>query len=165
MRVLRLILATGLAIAVQTTVDRWFAGGRLAVDLVLVMTVYTALSSGPVAGIVTGSFAGLVQDALSGGVLGMAGLSKTVVGYLAGVVGAQFILVQMPARFVVFFVSTLLNAALFVGGYEALGLRHFATPWALVVGQALGNAVVGVLLFELAGFWPRYVARRQARGR
>ena len=29
------------------------------------MTVYTALSSGPVAGIVTGSFAGLVQDALS----------------------------------------------------------------------------------------------------
>ena len=32
-----------------------------------------------------------MQDALSSGVIGIGGLAKTVVGFLAGVIGQQFI--------------------------------------------------------------------------
>ncbi|MEQ1728742.1 MAG: rod shape-determining protein MreD, partial [Vicinamibacterales bacterium] len=110
------VLATAAAISIQTTVDRWLAAG--AVDLVLVVVVYYALTSGRVTGLLTGTFAGLVQDVLSGGVLGMAGLSKTVVGYLAGIVGTQFIVAHSASRFVVFFLATVLNAIIFMGLYE-----------------------------------------------
>lgn len=154
------LLATAAAIAIQTTVDRWLAAG--AVDLVLVVVVYNALASGRVTGLLTGSFAGLVQDVLSGGVLGMAGLSKTVVGYLAGIVGTQFIVAHSASRFVVFFLATVLNAIIFMGLYELLGLRHFGTPFAAVAGQGVGNAVVGVLVFKVVELLPGAVERRRA---
>ena len=154
------LLATAAAIASQTTVDRWLAAG--AVDLVLVVVVYNALASERVTGLLTGSFAGLVQDVLSGGVLGMAGLSKTVVGYLAGIVGTQFIVTHSASRFVVFFLATVLNAVIFMGLYELLGLRHFGAPLAAVAVQGVGNAVVGVLVFKVIELLPGAVERRRA---
>jgi rod shape-determining protein MreD len=154
------VLATAAAIAIQTTVDRWLAAG--AVDLVLVVVVYNALASGRVTGLLAGSFAGLVQDVLSGGVLGMAGLSKTVVGYLAGIVGTQFIVTHSASRFVVFFLATVLNAVIFMGLYQLLGLRHFGAPFAAVALQGLGNAVIGVLVFKVIELLPGAVERRRA---
>lgn len=154
------VLATAAAIAIQTTIDRWLAAG--AVDLVLVVVVYNALASGRVTGMLAGSFAGLVQDILSGGVLGMAGLSKTVVGYLAGIVGTQFIVTHSASRFVVFFLATVLNAVIFMGLYELLGLRHFGTPFAAVAGQGVANAAVGVLVFKVIELLPGAVERRRA---
>jgi rod shape-determining protein MreD len=161
-RVAWVLLAVTAAVALQTTLDRWLTSG--AVDLVLVVVIYNALASGRVAGLLTGTFAGLVQDALSGGVLGMAGLSKTVIGFLAGIVGTQFIVTHSASRFVVFFLATVVNAVVFMGLYEVLGLRHFGTPFAAVAGQGLGNAVVGVLAFKVSELLPGAVERRRHGG-
>jgi rod shape-determining protein MreD len=158
-KVVWVLLATAVAVAAQTTLDRWFSSN--AIDLVLVVVVYNALSSGRVGGMLAGSFAGLVQDALSGGVIGMAGLSKTVVGFIAGIVGTQFIVTHSASRFVVFFLATVVNAIVFMGVYELLGLRHFGAPVASVAGQGLGNAVVGVLAFKGVELLPGAVERRR----
>jgi len=158
-KVLWVLIATAVAVAAQTTLDRWFSTN--AVDLVLVVVVYNALSSGRVGGMLAGSFAGLVQDTLSGGVIGMSGLSKTVVGFVAGIVGTQFIVTHSASRFVVFFLATVLNAVIFMGLYELLGLRHFGTPVAAVAGQGLGNALVGVLAFKGVEVLPGAVERRR----
>ena len=160
MKVAWVLLATIAAVAVQTALDRWFRAG--AVDLVLVVVVYNALASGRVTGLLTGSFAGLVQDALSGGVIGMGGLSKTVIGFLTGIAGTQFIVTHAASRFAVFFLATLANAVVFMGLYELLGLRHFGTPVAAVAGQGLGNAVVGVIAFKLTELLPGAVERRRS---
>lgn len=159
MKVLWVLLATAVAVAAQTTLDRWFSTN--AVDLVLVVVVYNALSSGRVGGMLAGSFAGLVQDTLSGGVIGMSGLSKTIVGFVAGIVGTQFIVTHSASRFVVFFFATVVNAVIFMGLYELLGLRHFGTPVAAVAGQGLGNALVGVLAFKGVEILPGAVERRR----
>lgn len=161
MKVAWVLLATAVAVALQTTLDRWTRSGG--VDLVLVVVVYSALASGRVAGLLTGTFAGLVQDAMSGGVIGMAGLSKTVVGFLAGIVGTQFIVSHSASRFVVFFLATILNAVIFMGLYELLGLRQFGMPVGSVAGQAVGNAIVGVLAFKVVELLPGAVERRRAR--
>jgi len=153
------ILATIAAVALQTTLDRWVAVG--AVDLVLIVVVYHALVSGRVTGMLAGSFAGLVQDALSGAVIGMGGLSKTVVGFFTGIVGTQFIVTHSASRFVVFFGATVVNQLVFRGLYELLGLRQFGSPLAAVAGQALGNAVVGVLVFKVVELLPGAVERRR----
>jgi rod shape-determining protein MreD len=153
------LIAIVVAVALQTTLDRWVAVG--AVDLVLVVVVYFSLTSGRVTGLLTGSFAGLVQDALSGAVIGMAGLSKTVVGFLTGIIGTQFIVNHSASRFVVFFLATVVNQLVFRGMYELLGLRHFGPAYAVVAAQALGNAIVGVLVFKVLELLPGAVERRR----
>jgi rod shape-determining protein MreD len=156
-----IVLAVALALALQTTLAR-YVRGTVALDLILVVVVYVALTSGPVAGLLTGTFAGLIQDALSTGVIGIGGLAKTLVGFLAGIVGTQFIVTQPLPRFVVFFGATLLHAAVFIGLYTVLDLRHFGTPYAAVTGQAAGNAAVGVVAFQLVELLPGAVERRRA---
>jgi rod shape-determining protein MreD len=161
-KIAAVVAATALAIAVQTTLARFVIRGTVAVDLVLVVVVYAALASGAVTGMLTGTFAGLLQDTLSsGGVVGIGGLAKTIVGFLAGIVATQFIVAQPLPRFVVFFGATLLHALVFMGLYELLGLRDFGTPYAAVAGQALGNAIVGVLAFQVAELLPGAVERRR----
>jgi rod shape-determining protein MreD len=147
-------------LALQTTLMR-FLSGTTAVDLVLVVVVYVALLFGPVPGLLTGTFAGLIQDALSIGVIGIGGLANTIVGFLAGVVGTQFIVSQAPSRFVVFFAATVLHSVIFMGLYELLGLRDFGTPYARVLGQAFTNAVVGTVAFQVAELLPGAVERRR----
>jgi rod shape-determining protein MreD len=159
-----IVLATGLALALQTTLARFVIRGTVAVDLVLVVVVYTALVCGPVTGLLTGTFAGLLQDALSSGIIGIGGLAKTLVGFLTGIVGTQFIVAQSLPRFVVFFSATVVHAVVFIGLYLVLDSRPFGSPYA-VVGQAVGNAVVGVVAFQLSEFLPGAVERRRmARG-
>jgi len=155
------VLATALALALQTTLTRFIVRGTVAVDLVLVVVVYAALTTGPVTGLLTGTFAGLVQDALSSGVIGIGGLAKTTVGFLAGIIGTQFIVVQPLPRFVVFFAATVLHAVLFIGLYELLDLRTFGAPYGAVVGQGLGNAIVGVVSFQVAELLPGAMERRR----
>jgi rod shape-determining protein MreD len=163
-RALWLIIETALALALQTTLDR-FVKGQLVVDLVLVVVVYTALTSGSVAGLLAGTFAGLVQDAMSTGILGMGGLANTIVGFLAGVIGTQFIVAHAFSRFVVFALATVLHAAIFMGLYQGLGLRDFGSPYRAVLEQALGNALVGVLAFQVVEMLPGAVERRRSRPR
>src|SRR5207249_6213821 len=134
--------------------------GLVAVDLVLVAVVYVALTSGPVTGLLTGTFAGLVQDALTTGVVGIGGLAKTIVGFLAGIIGTQFIVAQPLPRFVVFFGATVLHAVVFMGLYVLTNQRDFGTPYAAVLGQAVGNSVVGVVAFQLVELLPGAMERR-----
>lgn len=163
MRAVGVIVAVALALALQTTLARFVVRGTVAVDLVLVVVVYVALTTGPVTGLLTGTFAGLVQDALSSGIIGVGGLAKTVVGFLAGIIGTQFIVAQSLPRFVVFFAATVVHAAIFMGLYVLLDLRHFENPYGAVAGQALGNAVVGIIAFQLVELLPGAVERRRAQ--
>jgi rod shape-determining protein MreD len=156
------ILAIIVALALQTTLARFFVRGAIAVDLVLVAVVYVALTSGPATGLLTGTFAGLVQDALSTSVIGIGGLAKTIVGFLAGVIGTQFIVSQSLPRFVVFFGASVLHAVVFMGLYVLLDLRHFDAPYAAVAGQAAANALVGVVAFQVVELLPGAVERRRA---
>jgi rod shape-determining protein MreD len=156
------ILAVVAALAVQTTLARFIFRGAIAVDLVLVAVVYVALTSGPGTGLLAGTFAGLVQDALSSRLIGIGGLAKTIIGFLAGIIGTQFIVSQPLPRFVVFFGASILHAIVFMGLYVLLDLRHFDAPYTAVAGQAAANAVVGVLAFQVVELLPGAVERRRA---
>jgi rod shape-determining protein MreD len=154
-------VAIALAIALQSTLARYVPRGTVAVDLVLVVVTYTALTAGPVTGMFAGTFGGLIQDALSSGIIGIGGLAKTVVGFLAGVIATQFIVAQALPRFVVFFGATLLHAAIFIGLYELLELRSFGTPYAEILEQALANALVGIVAFQIVESLPGAMERRR----
>ena len=163
MKTAGILLAIVVTLALQTTLAHFFVGGNVAIDLLLVVVVYAALTSGPVTGMLSGAAAGLAQDALGIGVIGIGGLVKTVVGFLAGVIGTQLIVARPIPRFVVFFGATVLHALIFMGLYTLLDVRQFGTPYAAVTGQATANAVVGVVAFQLVERLPGAVARRRAQ--
>lgn len=157
------LAAIAVALALQTTLASLVIRGTAALDLVLVVVVYIALISGPVWGLVLGSIAGLVQDSLSSGIIGVGGLAKTIVGYMAGMLGTQFILTAPLSRFVVFLLATVVHATIFMGLYTLLDLRQYESPYAAVMSQAVGNALLGVVGAQLVELLPGLRARRRAR--
>lgn len=165
MKALGVLIAIAVALALQTTLARFLVGGTAALDLVLVVVVYVALTSGPVTGMFAGSFAGIIQDSLSSGVIGVGGLAKSLVGFLAGVIGQQFIVTAAFPRLLMFLAATAVNAAVFMGLYALLGSRSFSVAWAAVTSQALGNAAVGLVAFAVIESLPGALERRRTRRR
>ena len=151
-----------LAIAAQTTLARFVFRSSTPIDLVLIVVVYVAIKSGPVTGLLAGTVAGLIQDALTSGILGIGGLAKTLVGFLSGVLGTQFIVTAPLPRFLLLLLATALHSALFMGLYSLLDLGQFPSDYPTIVGQAFGNAFVGVIGFQMIEWFPGFVDRRRA---
>ena len=165
MKAVYAIVALAIALALQSTIGRFTGDGFVVVDFVLVAVVASALNGGAATGTLTGTVGGLVQDALSSGVLGIGGLSKSIVGFLTGVAGAQFIVAQPLPRMVVFAGATFVHAGIFMGLYELLDLRDFGFPWMAITGQAIGNAIAGVIGMQAVAMLPGFATRRPQRRR
>jgi hypothetical protein len=45
--------------------------------------------------------------------------------------------------------------------YVLLGLKEFPSPWAAVLSQAIGNAVVGIVAFAIIESLPGVMERRR----
>lgn len=164
-----ILVALGASVVIQGPLSAWFGHRSLWIDLPLVATVYAALAGGRVAGLLGGTAVGLVQDAVTGGVLGIGGLAKSLAGFLAGVAGTQFIVTQTAPRLLVFGGATALHAVVFLGLYQMLGLRHVDRPLVDVLVTAALNGIVGTaaleLLDALPGLRERWRARREYRQR
>jgi len=164
---LRVILAAAVALVAQGLLTRLLGSPSMRVDLGLVAVVWIALRFGRVAGLLGGTLIGLCQDAMGGGILGLAGLTKSVAGFATGVAGTQFIVTQTASRFMVFVAATALNASLSLGLTGLLGLEIPAQPFLDISLQGLANAVLGVLIFKVFEVSPgareRWRARRERR--
>ena len=110
-------VALGAALLAQTALLRMITSGSLPVDLVLVVVVFTGLARGAVAGLWTGTAAGLLQDVLSGGIVGVSGLAKCLTGVLVGLSGTRFIVSAVVSRFFVYVAASLLHAVCYFGVY------------------------------------------------
>ena len=77
-------------------------------DLPLICSVYYGFTLGnPIASILIGSSLGLMQDSLSGAVLGANGFSKTLIGFSAATAGAKFNVDQPITRGIALFLFTI----------------------------------------------------------
>jgi rod shape-determining protein MreD len=98
-------------------------------DLPLICSVYYGFTLGnPVASIVIGSSLGLMQDSLSGAVLGANGLSKTLIGFFAATAGSKFAVDQPVTRILALFLFT-------------MGDGLLVTILGLMVGPGTGSAI------------------------
>lgn len=151
------------ALLFQTTVAGMSLHGGTLVNFVLVAVICIALSLGALTGLLAGAAGGLVQDAVAGGVVGIGGLSKTLVGFLAGVFGAQFIVSQPLPRFVMFVGGTMLHELCFQSLYALVELRSVQFAWRTMLTQAAINGIIGVLALQIVESAPGLKQRREAR--
>jgi len=156
-----MLVAVVLALVVQTLLSRFFVHGRLGLDLVLVTVAYLGLTSGPVVGLFAGTLGGLAQDSLSTGIVGISGLAKTIVGFVAGTIGAQFIVSEPIPRFIVFFFAALLQIAVVLALESVLELRPVTRTYATTLLEAAGNGLAGLVLFQLSELLPGAMERRR----
>ncbi len=158
-------LGLGLALALQTTLAPMLADVGVPVDLVLVVVVTAAVANGSLAGLWTGTVGGLLQDALSGGVIGVGGLAKSLVGYLVGQVSSRFFITRSWHQLLVFFVASVVHAGCFLGVYGLLSGEGRLTSYGAVLAQATANAAVGVAVAVALEAGPGALERRQLRRR
>jgi rod shape-determining protein MreD len=145
---------TGLAIAgavlVETALGYLVPVPGRYLDPFLLVAVYCALAGGETHGMLAGTAAGWVQDALFGGrVLGLSALSKLIVGFAVGLGARRFLIAGVAARTLVVLLATVADALAVqwlasVFALEAAGL----SPLALASRGTL-NALAGGLLFAL----------------
>ena len=164
MKTAAVLLAIVGALALQTTLSGMLTGGAIAVNLVLVAVVVLALSYGAVTGTLAGMIGGLAQDALAGGIVGLGGMTKTVIGFFVGVLGAQFNLSTTVPRLVVFVAATMVHQVVFEGLHALIGGRPFALQWSALLIQALANALLGIVAFFIVEQGPGAVQRRRMGG-
>src|ERR1700733_499675 len=143
--------ATLLALMFQAFVPVYMEKSAL-IDLPLLITIYFGLSRrNPSTGLLLGMTIGLLQDSLSGPTvpIGLYGIAKTIIGYLASSIGARLDTEHPAARFA-------LTVAFFGDHHEPIALTRRLllsqpeTWFTMHLGiAALVNAVVAVFLFML----------------
>jgi len=119
-------------------------------DLPLVVTVYFALGRrSPIQGTMMGLAMGLFEDALSHHAIGVNGVAKTVVGFLAASVGVRIDVENHTIRLALNFLLSLLSSAMFVFIYRVLLGLDLEWQWFTELFRAIGNSLIAMVLFPL----------------
>src|SRR5215470_10822351 len=122
-------LATIVALLLQTAVPVHFPKFAI-LDLPLLLTIYFGLSRrNPSTGLLLGMFIGLLQDSLSGPTvpLGLYGIAKTLIGYLASSIGARLDTEHPAARFALTMIFFVVQQAVLVLTHRLLLAQ--SEPW------------------------------------
>jgi len=118
-------------------------------ELPLIVTVYFALMRrSPIGGLLVGALVGLAQDSLSKNPLGMFGITKTIIGYVAASVGMRLDVDHPMIRLILGFLFFVFHQFIFWAlSRGLLGQQmNFEIQRTLVLG--LLNAIVAVSLFH-----------------
>jgi len=114
-----------------------------------IIVVYLALRYGEIAGTLSGTVAGLAQDALSLHVFGLAGLTKTGLGFGVGLAFRKLNLQPLGRQLLILFFACWFELLVWTGlAYLIFGLK--APVWSGTFWlQPLTTALVAGLLFRL----------------
>jgi rod shape-determining protein MreD len=119
-------------------------------DLPLVVTIFFAISRrNPITGLGTGCLIGLVQDALTQHPIGVNGIAKTVIGFLASSLGVKIDVEQPGSRFLLIYVFYLIHQVIYFGIMRGLANEPITWYWGHQLLGALLDSLIGVVLFML----------------
>jgi rod shape-determining protein MreD len=110
----------------------------------------------PIASVTIGSALGLMQDSLSGAILGTNGFSKTLIGFVAAIAGSKFNVDQPITRVFALFLFTLGDGllvtilGLMVNSASGAGNSGAFGGWLL---SATFNTLLGLVFF---GYYDRW---------
>lgn len=119
-------------------------------DLPLVITIYFALGRrSPIQGTFMGAALGMFEDALTQHAIGLNGIAKAVVGYLAASVGVRIDVDNIAIRVMLNFVLSLVSSGIYLFVARFLLDLDFEWNWVAQVMIAVDNAAIALVLFPL----------------
>jgi rod shape-determining protein MreD len=138
-----------LAIGLQSFVTLHFSRFSI-LDLPLLVTIYFGiLSHSPIAATLIGTLVGVAQDALTHRPIGVNGIAKAIIGYLAASLGVRVDIESHLARLLLCFLFTVLHSAIFLLITSRVLALEVDWSWVYELIRGVVNALVGVALFAL----------------
>ena len=151
-----------LIFSLQTTLLDLFSFGGVTPDLALILTVYCATLLRENGGIAMGFGLGFVQDCLSGGILGINTLSKSLIGFTFATLKSKLVVEGFVPIAAFLFVSSIVDGLVFY--VASLILFKSGTPWGILFSNllvfAIYNALIGPVLFYFMDKNKNWLIRR-----
>ena len=112
------------------------------------IVIYFALEKGEIYGACLGAFCGLLQDSFSMSVFGVAGIAKTIIGYLAGYFSGKINVMPIRRNFVFVFLLLCVELIIWSVLYSFIFSERVSTGGGLIFFQPLITAVLGSLAYR-----------------
>ncbi len=157
---LRALLGTLAAVVVYSVAGAGRAELLIVFNAFSVVVLYFSVRRGEVFGALLGTFCGLAQDSFSLGVFGVAGLTKTLLGFWAGFISRRIDVGSLVRSGLFMLVMSVLEMALWVLVTAIVRLASVNWHGGLILLQPLVTAALGTLLFAIE----RRVRARSSRG-
>lgn len=175
MNQLKITIALIVAVLLQWTL-RSVAEPFAYIDLPLIIVVYAALQRDATKAILFGAFSGVAVDALSGGLLGANGFSKTLIAYAVSELARRVYMDNLLLRIPVIAGACVIDDLVYFGLHRLLGQAPSVDVVTTVSYTVIGTTIAGTavylfldyMLSERAGRSRRREAfpqRRQSRRR
>lgn len=148
----RYLVVFFITIALQLTIIKYLYIFNWRPDLILIILVSFSLRFGPNWGMTAGFFSGLIQDLLSTHFLGLAALSKTIAGFVSGVLKNKISL--WSEFFLTLIIASLIHDFCYFFFYtlgEELTLRSLIFLY--TIPNTLYTVIFGVLFHYIVDPW------------
>jgi len=157
----RISLGIFLTVVIYTLLEKISFSTILIFNVFNLVVLYFAREKGETSGALLGLFCGMIQDSFSGGVFGVAGISKTISGFLAGVTARKMDVVTFRRSFMYIFVFSGLELVIWAFLYTLIFSERINTGGGVVFFQPLGTALLGSLVFLLIRILSRFKHKRR----
>lgn len=145
------------------------------IDFPLIIVVYAALQRNAIKALFFGTISGIAVDALSGGLLGANGFSKTLIAYAVSEIARRVYLDNLLLQIPVIAGACLLDDLLYYGLHRLLGQDPSAPVLVTIVYSLIGTTIAGTIIYLILGSFftdgvktrkrDVFSARRQTRRR
>lgn len=117
------------------------------IDFPLIVVVYAALQRNSVRALFYGSIAGIATDALSGGLLGANGFSKTLIAYVVSEIARRVYLDNLLLRFPVLAGACFLDDLVYFGMHKMLGQQPAGEIFPTITYSLAATTLTGMLAY------------------
>ncbi|MGC2234606.1 MAG: rod shape-determining protein MreD [Pyrinomonadaceae bacterium] len=150
MEQVKITVALIIAILLQWTL-RNVAEPFAYIDFPLIVVVYAALQRSSMRGIFFGTIAGVLIDALSGGLLGANGFSKTLIAYIVSEIVRRVYLDNLLLQIPVIAGACFLDNLIYYGLHRLLGQAPDVPVVTTVAYSVIGTTIAGTIVYLILG--------------
>lgn len=162
MNQLKITIALIIAVLLQWTL-RNVAEPFAYIDFPLIIVVYAALQRDSLKAIFFGTFAGIAVDALSGGLLGANGFSKTLVAYMVSELARRVYMDNLLLRIPVIAGACVIDDLVYFGLHKLLGQEPDGPLFVIIAYTLIGTTIAGTAVYLLLDYFLSDRARPMRR--
>ena len=148
---IKITIALIIAVLLQWTL-RNVAEPFAYIDFPLIVVVYAALQRNSLKAILFGTFAGIAVDALSSGLLGANGFSKTLIAYLVSELARRVYMDNLLLRIPVIAGACLLDDLIYWGMHWLLGQPPTVPVFVVISYTLIGTTIAGTIVYLMLDF-------------
>jgi len=148
MEQVKITVALIIAVLLQWTL-RNIAEPFAYIDFPLIIVVYAALQGSSIRALFYGTFAGIAVDALSGGLLGANGFSKTLIAFVVSELVRRVYVDNLLLRIPVIAGACLLDDLVYYGMHRLLGQEPTGQFVTTIAYTLIGTTIAGTIIYLL----------------